>query len=647
MSFSLGLFNERKMQLQTQMTQLLFVLEDLGYEDDIHQTETIKRGMDKEQFQVIVVGEFSKGKSMFINALLGRRILPSLARPTTAIRNVIVYDEKPTIRLHFKDESKQSEIISEEQFTKLVAPKDPYLDDPKSIAIHKAEMERINAINYAEVGYPLDMCKEGVTIVDTPGLNDLDPARAQITNEIIPRADVAIFLLSAIQALTASEKSLLVDRLIGNSIQKIFIVINFKDDLGSDADAQKVYMKVLNELREDLPNEKIYLVSAKEELKRKRMSNGEVLIGAAAQGAPWNAEETGFPLLERDISAFLQFERGAVKLGKPLKQVQKLIERVRRDKVRFELETLHQSQEQLQGKVAAFQQQLVTIREMGMEAKRALEATLIQMGPRIKEWYSHQLTDIASAGLRAFDDSQKSLSELPQIVDAAMAPLERELHVQKQKRVDDTLKLSVDNASRKLNEEWIKLEQQYELAFIGPSEEKPFSGVESLMPVHKSEGIVFFDDLIDELSYGWHDKSTTGKILSGAGLALTVTFYSIVEIGRTIMGIFTGSSNKKDNLRRQINSQLNQTNKGKVDAFISEWAELTASYTAHYGRMIERQIALKEQQLEKLLHTVHIEESELQEKQFVLRRLDEKLIDIQRELLIQKQIMKTDGGVRI
>ena len=74
---------------------------------------------------------------------------------------------------------------------------------------------------------------------------------------------------------------------------------------------------------------------------------------------------------------------------------------------------------------------------------------------------------------------------------------------------------------------------------------------------------------------------------------------------------------------------------------------MTATYTAHYGRMIERQIATKEQQLEKLLQTMNIEESELQEKQFVLRRLDEKLIDIQRELSIQKQIMKTDGGVRI
>ena len=50
---------------------------------------------------------------------------------------------------------------------------------------------------------PAPFLKNGVTVVDTPGVNDINEQRADITYGYIPRADAAVFLLDASQILTA------------------------------------------------------------------------------------------------------------------------------------------------------------------------------------------------------------------------------------------------------------------------------------------------------------------------------------------------------------------------------------------------------------------------------------------------------------
>lgn len=630
-----------------QLNQLSFVLQDLGYKEDISKVMRLKEDLEDDRFELIVVGEFSRGKSMFINALLGRRILPSLARPTTAIRNVIVYKERPSIQLYFKDDKRAAETVSEEEFKKIVAPKEAIKGDKESEAIYAREVENLNAINFAEVGYPLQLCKEGVTIIDTPGLNDLDPSRGQITNELIPKADVAIFLLAATKAMSASEMSFLKDRLIANDIQKVFVVINFKDDLDNESDARDVYQKVLTDLHKVLPTEKVYLVSAKQQLYRKLAENG---TPATKMGEPvelWEREQTGFVPLEQDIANFLQYERGAVKLGKPIDRARRMIEKVIQEKIRFERESLKQTHEQLQEKVASFQQQLTSIRKMGMEAKKVLNLTLVRERFRIQQWYSDQLSTIKEEGLRTFDQSPSGLSQLSQEVDEAIAPLERELHSRKQKRIEETLQLALDHASLELNEEWEKLEKRYTLAFLGAVEENETIGGNSLTGIEKQGGIVLFDELLDELTFGWREKSMVGKLLSGTGVALTVTFYSILEIGKGLWEMITGESNRKEKLRIQISSQLSRTNEEKVNAFVREWTGLSEAYATQYGEMIERQVAIKETQMERLMYTIRLEGDAIQEKQFLLNRFETKLNDIHRELDMVSEALHVNRRVRV
>lgn len=351
----------------------------MNLEKEYEKISGLKQQLQDEEFTVVVVGEFSRGKSTFINGLLGTRVLPSLVRPTTAVLNVITHNPTPSIHLHFQ-ETNTSKSISEEQFKKLIAPKEPLEGDEESEQEYKQQVEFISQIKYAEIGYPLPFCENGVRIIDTPGVNDLDPAREQITNTIIPTSDAAIFILAATKILSESERSFLRDRLLANDIHKIFIVINFKDLLKSEEEIEKVMTYARTELEELLPNTKIFMVAAKEALNARRIANGEELTFRGQPVEPWPIANTGFIELERALAEFLQFDRGAVKMQKPIQQATKLIDQILKKQIAFEKKTLMNQVEGVQAKVDAFIPKIDHVRKVGQEADKNLNFALKKRG---------------------------------------------------------------------------------------------------------------------------------------------------------------------------------------------------------------------------------------------------------------------------
>ena len=75
--------------------------------------------LSREQFEVMVVGEFSNGKSTFLNALLREELLPSSNVPTTALINKIYYRHEPSYAVHFDNGKLQK--LTKEEFLEYVA----------------------------------------------------------------------------------------------------------------------------------------------------------------------------------------------------------------------------------------------------------------------------------------------------------------------------------------------------------------------------------------------------------------------------------------------------------------------------------------------------------------------------------------------
>jgi small GTP-binding protein len=146
-----------------------------------------------ELFLLVVVGEFNAGKSAFINALLGQKLLKEGVTPTTTQINI----------LRFGDEQERRVITDNQHILTL----------------------------------PVDWLNE-ISIVDTPGTNAIIRSHEVLTSQFVPRADLVLFITSADRSFTESERAFL--EKIRDWGKKVVVVINKIDILQNDDDLSQV-----------------------------------------------------------------------------------------------------------------------------------------------------------------------------------------------------------------------------------------------------------------------------------------------------------------------------------------------------------------------------------------------------------------------
>jgi small GTP-binding protein len=243
------------------LAELREVLGSLGTTpDDVAALERSTAQLD-ELFLLVVVGEFNAGKSAFINALLGRRLLEEGVTPTTAGIHLVRHGGDETVRPARR--------------------------------------------SFEEISAPLDVLRE-VHIVDTPGTNAILREHETLTRDYIPRSDMVLFVTSADRPFTESERAFL--QVIREWGKKVVVVINKVDILESADDVERVRAFVAQGARDLLGGEpELFALSAKKALRAKTDA------ALAPEEAARLLAESGFPELERYVAANLD-ERSRVRL---------------------------------------------------------------------------------------------------------------------------------------------------------------------------------------------------------------------------------------------------------------------------------------------------------------------------------------------
>ena len=262
-----GILGEREAELRARERELLdrlgTALERFGPDvdaDDLRHFREAREQLDG-LFLLVVAGEFNSGKSSFINALLGERVLPEGVTPTTDRINLLRHG--PEVR---------EELL------------EAYL------------LERT---------HPAELLRD-LHVVDTPGTNAIIREHEELTRDFVPRSDLVLFVTSADRPFTESERGFLAQiRAWG---KKIVFIVNKVDILTSDADREEV-LRFVRENGETLLGEapQIFAVSAR-----------RALQGREHEDAPlW--EGSGFPQVEDFLLNTLdQQERIRLKLLNPL-----------------------------------------------------------------------------------------------------------------------------------------------------------------------------------------------------------------------------------------------------------------------------------------------------------------------------------------
>jgi GTP-binding protein EngB required for normal cell division len=192
------------------------------------------------RFRVAVMGEFKRGKSTFINALLGARVLPADVTPTTAVVNRITYGDTARVVIRGKDGSEYEIEMGElsDYVTKLT----------------KEGEERAALIREAVVAYPTVLCQNHADILDTPGLND-DPVMTAVSEEAAASVDAVILVLSALSPFSELEARFAAQLISLGNIENIFFVVSFIDQIDEserDEFLSRLKTRIQSSLRDEM-----------------------------------------------------------------------------------------------------------------------------------------------------------------------------------------------------------------------------------------------------------------------------------------------------------------------------------------------------------------------------------------------------------
>ena len=132
-----------------------------GFESVARNASTLLERLRDDSFRITVVGEFNRGKSTLVNALLEADIIPTAARETTATINVIGYGEKTRITIVDQKAGRKEISPNKDAFKEYTSLQDV---DP-------------DTIHHVEIECSAPFLKNKIFIVDTPGVNDISQQR--------------------------------------------------------------------------------------------------------------------------------------------------------------------------------------------------------------------------------------------------------------------------------------------------------------------------------------------------------------------------------------------------------------------------------------------------------------------------------------
>jgi GTP-binding protein EngB required for normal cell division len=217
MDFQVGhdSYTARCKKISDLLLKLADYADDNGREENARSLRIKAKNALHQRFDILVIGEFSVGKSSFLNAILRKEILPTATLPTTSILTVIKFGEKEKAIVYYKDDQKEE--MSVEKFSQEFKLSNKDLKDGKT--------NRFEKVRFAEIEYPLEILKNNVNFIDSPGLNE-DYQRTKITLDGLKKSDAVILIFTADQFFSVSERDFYKEHIFTLEQENIFFVVN-------------------------------------------------------------------------------------------------------------------------------------------------------------------------------------------------------------------------------------------------------------------------------------------------------------------------------------------------------------------------------------------------------------------------------------
>lgn len=184
-------YKERKQTVVDYINSTIDIVIKQGENESADNLKKLADNVEKGLFSIVLVGEFSAGKSTFLNALMGMRILPSFTSETTATVNFLRHStEAPNGEagiVYYNDG--HQEVL-----------KELTLDSVANVVSTKSNMGKDGvalSVDHVDLFLESEYLADGIMLVDSPGLNGIAANHLEITRRQIEKSHAAIFMFSA------------------------------------------------------------------------------------------------------------------------------------------------------------------------------------------------------------------------------------------------------------------------------------------------------------------------------------------------------------------------------------------------------------------------------------------------------------------
>lgn len=205
------------------LVPILYSSEEAAKKDAV--LEDRKRQLDSQEFSLVVIGEMKHGKSTFLNAMLRKPVFSKDVREATAAVTFLRHND--SIRGKHPEWCDKAVV----EFTNRPAKVVDHMELGKyTTCLNRGEINVAEDVDRVTIYSDSEFVKDGVTVVDTPGMNTTSILHEQITRDQIDRSHAAVFLFKAGEAGKKSDYEFLGET--SKKIDRFFFVVNRIDEIG-------------------------------------------------------------------------------------------------------------------------------------------------------------------------------------------------------------------------------------------------------------------------------------------------------------------------------------------------------------------------------------------------------------------------------
>lgn len=290
-------YKDRKLFIAAQLRIIREGFSVLGLTEAEKDCGELMVKLAEDRFTLAVIGQFKRGKSSLMNAIIGKELLPTGVLPLTSAITILKYGPVEKLQVNYQH---------------LQFPEDQPISALADFVTETGNPDNQKKVKSVYIEMPVPFLRYGVEFVDTPGIGSAIKANTATTYNFLPECDAVVFVTAVDTPMTSLELELL--KAVSGYAAKLFFVIN-KIDLITEKEKSEVatfVLKTISNITGEEPR-RLYEISSRQALEGRANGNKELY------------QASGLQQLEDDLGNFLSEQKATAFLAAVTRKMLKMV----------------------------------------------------------------------------------------------------------------------------------------------------------------------------------------------------------------------------------------------------------------------------------------------------------------------------------